>query len=275
MSLLNRIFEQTKVVKDFLEKDIDENNFPDNNLIKSMKYTLLADGKRLRPWLVLTSAKLCGADEHEAIRVAGAIECIHRYSLIHDDLPCFDDDDERWGLPTNHKVFGENTAIIAGDSLQTKAFEIISDERTHKDSNVRCKLVTLLANSIGYKGMCGGQEIDTQMEQGILKITEDLMIRNQIMKTGALFKFSCVSGCLLGDNNTIKIKLLEKYAYHLGLIFQMTDDLLDNDGFRHIWTEEKLKHEINKHCLEAQKTAKELSSDDMYSLIEILEKRSY
>jgi hypothetical protein len=123
--------------------------------------------------------------------------------------------------------------------------------------------------------MCGGQEIDTQMEQGKLPITEDLMVRNQIMKTGALFKFSCSAGCLLGDNSPKKLELLEKYAYHLGLLFQMTDDLLDKDGFMHIWTSEKLRSEIEKHSIEAQNSARELGSEEMYSLIEILKKRTY
>ena len=200
----------------------------DSQLFEAMRYSLFAGGKRLRPFLVVASADLFEVDKARAVNVAAAIECIHTYSLIHDDLPAMDDDDLRRGKPTVHKAFGEAAAILAGDGLQTLAFEILSDPATHPDAGVRCELISTLARCSGIHGMVGGQMLDLAAEGKDIDMGE--VTRLQQMKTGALISFSAEAGAILSKATKQNRQLLLGYAHDLGLAFQITDDLLDYEG---------------------------------------------
>lgn len=200
----------------------------ERQVIDAMRYALLAGGKRLRPFLVMQSASLFSIDEEHAIRVAAAIECLHTYSLIHDDLPAMDDDDLRRGKPTVHIKYDEATAILAGDALLTLAFEILADEKTHPDAEVRCDLIAALSRAAGAIGMVGGQMIDLKAENQPLP--QDEIIRMQQMKTGALIVFSCKAGAILAKVTGERRDALAKYADNIGLAFQIVDDLLDVEG---------------------------------------------
>jgi farnesyl diphosphate synthase len=197
-------------------------------LFEAMRYACLAGGKRLRPFLVLESARLFGVSEACAIRVASAIEMVHCYSLVHDDLPAMDDDDMRRGRPTVHKAFDEATAILAGDALLTRAFEVIADPLTHGDALVRAELTLALARAAGAEGMVGGQMIDLVAEHQALDIGG--ISRLQRLKTGALIDFACASGAIMARAPKSACDALHGYAHDLGLVFQMTDDLLDAEG---------------------------------------------
>jgi farnesyl diphosphate synthase len=194
----------------------------------AMRYATMGGGKRLRPFLLLESARLCGLADEAALNAAAALECVHCYSLVHDDLPAMDDDDLRRGRPTVHKAFDEATAILAGDALLTLAFEILADPTTHADPAVRCELILGLARRSGPAGMVGGQMLDLQApgravgEEGILRLQE--------MKTGALIRFACEAGAMLaGADKPLRAALLH-YGRALGLAFQLADDLLDVEG---------------------------------------------
>jgi farnesyl diphosphate synthase len=199
-------------------------------VLEAMRYSALSGGKRLRPFLTVSSAGLFGVGLPSAIEAACAIEFIHTYSLIHDDLPALDNDDLRRGKPTCHKAFDEATAILAGDGLQAYAFQILSNGRTHADPNVRCELVSSLAAAAGCWGMVGGQMMDLEAENQTLSLDE--IIRMQRMKTGELFAISCEAGAILGKAPMMMRKLLRAYAHDMGLAFQITDDLLDVEGTR-------------------------------------------
>jgi farnesyl diphosphate synthase len=192
---------------------------------EAMRYAVFAGGKRLRPFLVLAGAELFGADMDGAARVAASIECLHTYSLVHDDLPAMDDDDLRRGRPTTHRQFDEATAILAGDALLTVAFEILADPATHASADVRCRLVTGLAKAGGSQGMIGGQMIDMLSAQR--SYGEDDIVLLQRMKTGALFEFSAEAGPILAEATADDIGRMHSFAVDFGLLFQITDDLLD------------------------------------------------
>jgi farnesyl diphosphate synthase len=192
-------------------------------LLAAMRYAALGAGKRLRPFLVLESARLFDVPEASALRVGAALECVHCYSLVHDDLPAMDDDDLRRGKPTTHRKFDEATAILAGDSLLTCAFEILADEQTHPDATIRSQLVVELARASGMNGMAGGQMLDIEAESGAAQTLESIT-RIQNHKTGALFRFACEAGAILGGADRIP---LCQYAENIGLAFQIADDLLD------------------------------------------------
>ena len=194
----------------------------------AMRYACLGGGKRMRPFLVLETAKLFSVDEACAMRVACAIEMVHCYSLVHDDLPAMDDDDLRRGRPTVHKAFDEATAILAGDALLTKAFEILAHPLTHADPLVRAELVLALALASGAEGMCGGQQIDLAAEGETLDIGQ--ITRLQRLKTGALIGFAAQSGAILGKAPAHIRHTLVAFAHDLGLAFQMADDLIDVEG---------------------------------------------
>lgn len=216
------------VIEDKMLSLLPHSNGMEENVIEAMRYALLAGGKRLRPFLAVQSASLFSVDPENALRVAAAIECVHTYSLIHDDLPTMDDDDMRRGLPTTHKKFDEATAILAGDALLTLAFEILSDEKTHSDAAIRCELISALSKAIGAKGMVGGQIIDLKAENQSLK--QDEIIRMQHMKTGELIIFSCEVGAILAKVSGEQHSALNNYAENIGLAFQIVDDLLDIEG---------------------------------------------
>jgi farnesyl diphosphate synthase len=193
-----------------------------------MRYGCLGGGKRLRPLLVLQSSALFGVAQSCAIRAAAAIEFIHCYSLIHDDLPAMDDSDLRRGRPTVHKQFDEATAILAGDALLTLGFEVLADPATHEDPNVRCQLVAALAAGAGANGMVGGQMMDLASENKTLDAAA--IARLQRLKTGELISFSCEAGAILGKAAPPQRQALKAYAHDLGIAFQMADDILDATG---------------------------------------------
>ena len=195
---------------------------------EAMRYSALAPGKRLRPFLVLASSDLFGVAQRCALQVAAAGEMVHAYSLVHDDLPAMDDSDLRRGRPTCHKEFDEATAILAGDGLLTAAFEVLADPDTHGDPAVRCELVAALAGAAGAAGMVGGQMIDLIAEHQTLDICA--ITRLQRMKTGALIAFSCEAGAILAKAPHELRTALRGYAHDLGLAFQIADDLLDVEG---------------------------------------------
>jgi farnesyl diphosphate synthase len=198
-------------------------------VFEAMRYSSLGGGKRLRAFFVLASATLFKVSATSALRVASAIEFLHAYSLVHDDLPAMDDDDLRRGKPTCHKQFDEATAILAGDALQALAFEVLAQEATHGDPAVRVALIAELAKAAGAQGMVGGQMLDliaeTQPDLSIGAIT-----RLQRLKTGALISFSCTAGAILGKAAEPLRVALAAYAHDLGLAFQIVDDLLDVEG---------------------------------------------
>jgi farnesyl diphosphate synthase len=200
----------------------------ETRVYEAMRYSALAPGKRLRPLLVLASARLFGVAPRSALQVAAAIEMVHAYSLIHDDLPAMDNSDLRRGRPTCHKAFDDATAVLAGDGLLTMAFEALAHPDAHGDPAVRCELVTALATAAGAAGMVGGQMIDLIAETQTLDIGQ--ITRLQRMKTGALIAFSCEAGAILAKAPHEMRLALRGYAHDLGLAFQIADDLLDVEG---------------------------------------------
>ena len=201
---------------------------PEAKLLEAMRYAAIGGGKRLRAFLVQQSGRIFGVDRRPLGRVAAAVECVHAYSLVHDDLPAMDNDDLRRGKPTVHKAFDEATAILAGDGLLTLAFGLLGEPDTHGDPFVRCELVTRLAHAAGHAGMVGGQMMDMAFEHttpGLPEIT-----RLQRMKTAALITFSCESGAILGRASAAARSALSAYGQDLGLAFQIADDLLDAEG---------------------------------------------
>jgi farnesyl diphosphate synthase len=201
---------------------------PENRLIEAMRYSTLDGGKRLRPFFVLQTSRLFNVADQAAQRVAAAIEMVHCYSLVHDDLPAMDDDDLRRGRPTCHKAFDEATAILAGDALLTKAFEVLAGPSTHSDPQVRCELVWELASASGGQGMVGGQMFDLRAAE--LDMDVQAVTRLQNLKTGRLIDFSCEAGAILGKAPRQLRQALRAYAHDLGLAFQIADDLLDVEG---------------------------------------------
>ncbi|MEA2984042.1 MAG: farnesyl diphosphate synthase [Alphaproteobacteria bacterium] len=204
-------------------------------LLKAMRYAVLSGGKRIRPFFVIETARLFDVKPEHASVTAAAVECVHAYSLIHDDLPAMDNDALRRGRPTVHKAFDEATAILAGDALLTFAFELLAREQTHPDPGVRVALVAELARAAGIGGMAGGQLLDLAAEGRFGKIkpgviTEDAVIMLEAMKTGALIRAACGMGAILGQASEDARKALDFYGYALGQAFQIADDLLDREG---------------------------------------------
>jgi farnesyl diphosphate synthase len=193
-----------------------------------MRYAVLGGGKRLRPFLVMAGAELFDVPVAQALRVGAAVELIHGYSLVHDDLPAMDDALTRRGRLSCHRRFDEATAILAGDALQSLAFEVLAQAPTHPDPAVRCALVLELARAAGALGMCGGQMIDLEAEGRALTI--DRVLELQRLKTGALLGFACEAGAVLGQAPAAARAVLGAYAADLGLAFQIQDDLLDVTG---------------------------------------------
>ena len=199
-----------------------------DTLYSAMRHAAIGGGKRLRPMLVVAACDLFHVDRARALRVGLAIECIHVYSLIHDDLPCMDDDDLRRGKPTVHRVFGEAVAVLAGDSLQSLAFEVLADEATHEDPFARVELVAELARAAGPVGMAGGQMMDIAAETTTFDLTATT--RLQQLKTGALFGFCVEAGAIMGRVPVEGRTGLRGYARDVGLASQIVDDLIDHEG---------------------------------------------
>jgi farnesyl diphosphate synthase len=202
----------------------------EGRVIDAMRYASLGGGKRLRAFFVLAGATLFKVSSLSAMRTASAIEFIHAYSLIHDDLPAMDDDDLRRGKPSCHKQFDEATAILAGDALQALAFEVLAHDETHGDPVVRALLVGELAKAVGAHGMVGGQMLDMLAESGGGDMSIGSITRLQRLKTGALISFSCAAGAILGKASEPLRQALSGYAHDVGLAFQIADDLLDVEG---------------------------------------------
>lgn len=198
------------------------------HLLAAMRHGLFGGGKRLRPFLVLASARLFGVDEPQALRAAAALECVHCYSLLHDDLPAMDNDDMRRGRPTAHIAFGEAAAILAGDALLTLGFEILADPRTHPDASVRADLVLQLARAAGSRGMAGGQMLD--LDAAGKGDDEAAVMRIDAMKTGALIACAATAGAILGAAAATERERLGRYGEALGAAFQIGDDLLDREA---------------------------------------------
>lgn len=227
-SLQQAMTETAARVETMLDALLPASDRPDAPLWAAMRYGSLGGGKRLRPFLVLESAALFGIAGDSALRTAAAVELIHCYSLIHDDLPAMDDSDLRRGRPTVHKQFDEAVAILAGDGLLTFAFEVLADPRTHPDPGVRCQLVTRLAEASGPNGMVGGQMLDLIAETTTFDLAETTRLQQK--KTGALIAFAAEAGGILGGADARGRAALAGYARDLGLAFQIADDLLDAEG---------------------------------------------
>ncbi len=201
---------------------------PEADLMRAMRHAALANGKRMRPFYVLETGALFQAPEKSLLRAAAALECIHTYSLVHDDLPCMDDDDYRRGQPTVHKAFDEATAVLAGDALLTLAFKILASEETHTDPHVRLRLIERLADSSGAQGMVAGQMIDMSANNGVADL--NVITRMQRLKTGALISHSMEAGAIIGGAREAERNALAGFAADLGLAYQISDDLLDAEG---------------------------------------------
>lgn len=210
-------------LKDFYSRFSD---LPQKQLFEAMSYSLLAGGKRLRPILALEFCRICGKDWHDALPFAAAIEMVHTYSLIHDDLPCMDNDDYRRGRPTNHKVYGEGMAVLAGDALLTDAFMVASSS-CHPQ---KAEAISVLAECAGSLGMVGGQVLDINSEERVL--TEQEVLDIQSRKTGALISAACAMGAIAGNATEAQYDAACQFAAGLGLAFQIRDDMLDVIGTR-------------------------------------------
>ncbi len=212
----------------YLKKEFEGYEEYVKDLFDSFAYSLFAGGKRLRPFLVLEFCEMCGGNHTDAVSYAAAIEMIHTFSLIHDDLPCMDNDDMRRGKPTNHKVFGEACALLAGDALSLYAFNALLDNSLSAEQNI--KAVKLLSENAGVCGMIAGQQIDIIAENN--SSGEELLTLLQNKKTGCLFEAACLLGCIAAGKNENDVEYLcaKEYAKHIGLAFQITDDILDVCG---------------------------------------------
>jgi farnesyl diphosphate synthase len=220
--------ESARAVSEMLDRLLKMGEGREARLMEAMRYSSLGGGKRIRPFMVTAGARLFAVAESCALRVAASVEMVHCYSLVHDDLPAMDDDDLRRGQPTCHVRFDEATAILAGDALLTRAFEVLADIPTHPDPQVRSQLVLALAKAAGADGMVGGQMLDLLAENAPLGMPE--ITRLQRMKTGALIAFACEAGAILGKAAEPARHALRAYAHDLGLAFQIADDLLDVEG---------------------------------------------
>jgi farnesyl diphosphate synthase len=224
-TLADALRECAAIVEDTLADLLPEVAGPEARLWDAMRYSTLGGGKRMRAFLVMQSAALFGVEPRCAARVAAAVEMLHAYSLIHDDLPAMDNDDLRRGKPSNHKAFDEATAILAGDALQSRAFEILAEPDTHSQPEARAELVLALAHAVGAAGMCGGQMIDMLAEGQSL--TADQIGRLHTLKTGRLIQFAAEAGAILGRAGPHQRAALAAYGRDLGAAFQIADDVLD------------------------------------------------
>src|SRR5277367_6468452 len=217
-----------RLVEDALDTLLPAVEGPEGRLAEAMRYAALGGGKRMRAFLVMETAKLFAVSETCAARVAASIEMLHAYSLVHDDLPAMDDDDLRRGKPSTHKAFDEATAILAGDALQARAFEVLAEPDTHSDPQARCELVAALGAAAGARGMAGGQMIDMVAEGQVLD--GPAVTRLQALKTGRLIQYSAEAGAILGRGTSQQRHLLAAYGRDLGAAFQIADDVLDVQG---------------------------------------------
>lgn len=221
----SKIRETAQLVETALDGFLPRSEGPLGRVVDAMRHGALDGGKRLRPFLLIAAADMFDAPRSRSVRAGCAVEMIHCYSLIHDDLPAMDDSDLRRGRPSVHKAFDEATAILAGDALLTQAFEILAEKETHPNAEVRCALALELTRAAGKIGMVGGQMIDIYAEQKNFDLAgiEEL----QRLKTGALIRFSAIGGGIIGEASDADVAALAAYSEDLGLAFQIVDDILD------------------------------------------------
>ena len=229
---MNNFKDQLKIARAAVDQNLEKWLVLPNDLsarvVEAMRYASIGGGKAFRAFLILTIAKMFELAESNAINIATALEMVHAYSLIHDDLPAMDNDTMRRGKPTVHVQFDEATAILAGDALLTNAFEILADESTHPDSNIRTTLVKMLAHLAGKDGMVGGQMIDLIGEKQTLSLEQIELLQDK--KTGALLTFACMASAIAAKASEEQLNALKLYAKCIGLMFQITDDILDVVG---------------------------------------------
>ena len=226
--LKNKLTEIRTLLDSELEKKLILPDGKEKRLVEAMRYSAIGGGKAFRAFLVLTVGEIVGLKKQAALQIATALEMVHTYSLIHDDLPAMDNDTLRRGKPTNHIQFDEATAILAGDALLTNAFEVLSNPEIELEAKVLCQLIHFLAQMAGKEGMCGGQMLDLIGEKESLNLDE--ITRLQTLKTGALLRFAVLAPAIAAGTDETTQKALEKYASCIGLMFQMTDDILDIEG---------------------------------------------
>ncbi len=226
--LENKLGETRRIMNEAIDRLLPIPAGREKRVVEAMRYSAISTGKALRPFLTMTIGEMLGVNKQTAIRIGAAIELLHTYSLIHDDLPAMDNDTLRRGKPTNHIQFDEATAILAGDALQALAFEVLSDPETHPDAAIRSRLVLELARSAGMNGMVGGQMLDLIGETTVLTLPE--IERMQALKTGALLWFACMAPALTVPVPQEQSEALAQYAQAIGLLFQITDDILDVEG---------------------------------------------
>lgn len=228
MTLTDKMADVRAIINERLNNVLPLPSGKEARVVEAMRYSAIGTGKALRPFLSITVGNMLGLPQETSIRIGLAIEVLHTYSLIHDDLPAMDNDTLRRGKPTNHVQFDEATAILAGDALQALAFEILADSKTHPNADIRSRLVLELARSAGFKGMVGGQMLDLIGETTILTLPE--IEQMQALKTGALLWFSCIAPALAAQAKQEQLDALAQYAQAIGLLFQITDDILDVEG---------------------------------------------
>ena len=226
----NKLNKNAKKIDKFLINFLKKQN--KSLLVSPMKYSVISGGKKIRSTIIFDTGKIFKIKEKKIINICAAVECIHSYSLVHDDLPCMDNDDVRRGKPSTHKKFGESTAVLAGNSLLTLAFEIISDQKNLLTSDQRNKIISLLANCSGHTGVAGGQELDLKFEKKRKKISQ--IIEMQRKKTGKLFNFCLQSIAIIANKNKKEKKSLGKLGEDIGLLFQLADDFLDIKGSKNL-----------------------------------------
>jgi geranylgeranyl diphosphate synthase type II len=273
--LKSYLSEKKAIIDRALDTYIPKPEGPSSDLIKAMKYSLFAGGKRLRPILCLAGTEAVGGTETDCLSVACALELIHTYSLIHDDLPVMDDDDLRRGKPTSHKIFGEAVALLAGDGLLTEAFSLMTKADLMKNGSpqVMLRVIHLISHASGYNGMVGGQVVDIQSEGKIVDFSTVEFIHTH--KTGALIAAAVTSGAMMGLGDESQVSAITAYGRKIGLAFQISDDILDIEGDSHLMGKkvgaDREKGKITYPSILGLKRSKEIQSELVKEAIESLQ----